>query len=666
VVRRLLVGVLVACAAVAGIVVAPPTAAEPPVVEACPVSPVLVNPCRPWLGAASNRYPDVGSGVRAQMEAHERRIGRQVDIVHSYHPPGSVPLSDDERYFIERPDTMAFINWKPASVWADAAGGNDRVDALIDRAADNIASVAPAKIFLTIHHEAENDVSAGACASRWSEGGGAGSPEDYRAMWRNVRERFDARGVDNVVWVMDYMNYPPWDCLVPELYPGNDLVDWVMFNGYGGPRSPDFVGNVQRFYDLLTATSDADHDYLSKPWGIVEWNVRNASAEQGVAYYEQAQAALAANLFPRLHAYMIFDSVGPEGNENRVSYTYDGAMDQRKQNAYNAFANDPRLTGEGTVPDDAEPPTAVVTTPAGDTPVGGPVAVTAEVADDAGVTAVRLIVDGAEVGQDAVPPFTPARLTWDSTAVRNGAHQLQVQVRDAGGNTTVSEPVRVVVRNTGAAPSPGPGPRTPSPEVPVPTPDVPRPPSPPAPPDDPRPAVRTAVTESWLVTVSWTPAGDGSGVGGYHVYRDDREEPIATVGAATGSYRDTTVVAGQTYSYRVVAFDGRGDTGAPSAPVAAATAPATDAVGGTRPTDLQVVATRAGNVRLTWTASAHDTDVRGYHVYRDGRYVGDATAETFADFGLESDTCYLYAVVAIDSSANSSLPSMTISARTSP
>jgi hypothetical protein len=729
VVRRLLGGALVACAVALGLAV--PTGAA--AADACEVSPILVNPCRPWLGAASNKYPDVGSGVRAQIEAHEGRIGRQVDIVHSYHPPGSVPLSGDERHFIERPDTMAFINWKPASVWADAAGGNPTVDARIDRAADDIAAVAPAKIFLTIHHEAENDVSAGNCASR-SSVGGAGSPDDYRAMWRNVRERFDARGVDNVVWVMDYMNYPPWDCLVHELYPGNDLVDWVMFNGYGGARNPDYVANVQRFYDLLAETSDADHDYLSKPWGIVEWNIRNATAEQGVAYYEQARAALAANLFPRLHAYMIFDSVGPEGNENRVSYTVEGTADRSKQNAYNAFANDPRLTGDGSVPDDAEPPTAVVTTPDGAAPVSGPVAVTAEVADDVGVNAARLLVDGAEVGPDAVPPFTPAQLTWDSTTVRNGVHELQVQVRDAGGNTAVSEVVRVDVRNTGAAPPAGPqlaaprdvravapsgssvrltwsaagddaagylvvrdgvlrarlGPVTnwtdtglddgeryryqvvavdaagnrsaPSAEVAVRTPDLPRP----APPDDREPAVRTAVTESWLVTVSWTPPGNAAGVAGYHVYRDDREAPIATVGPAALAYRDTTVAAGRTYTYRVVAFDGRGNTGDPSAPVGAVTAPATDRVGGTRPADLHVVATRSGNVRLSWTASPDDADVRGYHVYRDGRYVGDARAGTFTDFGLEGDTCYLYRVVAFDSSANVSLPSMTLSATTSP
>src|SRR4051812_46897587 len=180
------------------VVAAQPVAAAP---EGCVVTDTLVNPCRPWLGANVGKYPDVATGLRAQTEAHEQRIGRQLDVVHSYHPPGNLPLTADELYFVNRPDTLLFVNWKPAARWAAAAGGNAAVDAQIDLVADRIAAVAPHRIFLTLHHEPENDVSSGSCTKN-ATGAGAGSPADYRNMWRNVRERFDARGATNVVWAV--------------------------------------------------------------------------------------------------------------------------------------------------------------------------------------------------------------------------------------------------------------------------------------------------------------------------------------------------------------------------------------------------------------------------------------------------------------------------------
>src|SRR5215831_7736788 len=56
----------------------------------CTVSTKLVNSCRPWLGAAANKYPGVTvNDYKAQLLAHESAIGRQVDVAHTYHAVGS-------------------------------------------------------------------------------------------------------------------------------------------------------------------------------------------------------------------------------------------------------------------------------------------------------------------------------------------------------------------------------------------------------------------------------------------------------------------------------------------------------------------------------------------------------------------------------------------------
>src|SRR5690606_27711555 len=105
----------------------------------------------------------------------------------------------------DRVETWLVQNWKPARIWADATGHNTKIDTRIDRAALKIQKLAPKQVFLVIHHEPENDMS-----SPGSMSGKAGSAADYRAMWANVRARFDHLGVDNVVWGMAYMNYPKW------------------------------------------------------------------------------------------------------------------------------------------------------------------------------------------------------------------------------------------------------------------------------------------------------------------------------------------------------------------------------------------------------------------------------------------------------------------------
>ncbi|HCT78623.1 MAG TPA: hypothetical protein DGG94_20105 [Micromonosporaceae bacterium] len=311
----------------------------------CVVSEILVNPCRHWLGARANDYPESAENFRAQTEYHEQRIGRKVDIAHTYSPVGSVPLSSKyDQYMAKRDGTYLFANWKPAEKWRDAGGRSSSVEARIDKAAANIKAIAPKKIFLTLHHEPENDVTTSSGCK--TKPGTSGTPSEYRDMWKHVRERFDAKGVANVVWVMDYMNYYKWDCLVPKLYPGDKYVDWIMFNAYGSGGKANFVDNVTRFQKLLTSLDSPDRKLTSKPWGIVEWGVHDATQAQARSYYQQAAKALSENKLPNLHAYMIFDSPGTHDQGGlRIRYSDAGKTDLAEQDSYRSFANHPKLTG---------------------------------------------------------------------------------------------------------------------------------------------------------------------------------------------------------------------------------------------------------------------------------------------------------------------------------
>jgi hypothetical protein len=96
-------------------------------------------------------------------------------------------------------------------------------------------------------------------------------------------------------------------------------------------------------------------------------------------------------------------------------------------------------------------PTASITQPVAGATVSGAVTLAATAADDVGVASVQFRVDGVNVG--AADTSSPYSISWSSTSVANGVHQMTAVARDAAGNTTTSEVVGVTVSNT-ALPGP--------------------------------------------------------------------------------------------------------------------------------------------------------------------------------------------------------------------
>jgi hypothetical protein len=92
-------------------------------------------------------------------------------------------------------------------------------------------------------------------------------------------------------------------------------------------------------------------------------------------------------------------------------------------------------------------PTVSITAPTGGVNVAGSsVTISANAADDIGVSGVQFKLDGANLGAEVTTP--PYAVTWDSTAVPDGPHTITAVARDADGNTTTSAGVSVTVANT--------------------------------------------------------------------------------------------------------------------------------------------------------------------------------------------------------------------------
>ncbi|CUR54065.1 exported hypothetical protein [metagenome] len=494
--------------------------------EPCRVSAVLVNSCRPWFGGTANNYPDVSGNKLDQLRYFETRVGRQMDVAHTYHVLGDDALNATDLFFVNRPQTILMTNWVLTRDWASADGSNAAVNAAIDSMATSIKAVGDTRIMLTLFHEPENDVTSDPGCPGTAFVGTAGTTEDYTAMWANVRARFDALGVTNVVWVLNYMNYPTWNCVVPHLYPGNDLVDWVVFNAYQqNDTDVSFKHRVDNLYDVLTAASTPQRDYLSKPWGIVEWGIHRATQANTALYYEQARLAAENNTFPQLKYFLVFDQGSPDDADNgslRVAYDAAGAFDQSEQDAFNTYAHTAGLSGAWSTPD-----TSLPTTPA---PFTGTV-----------TELTPSLSWGASSDDDAVASYVVARdgvvvrdttaLTYRDTRAKVGhTYSYTVRAVDLSGNRSApSVRVRLTVKDTVA----------------------------------PRPPRRLrAAPKRHAVVLRWRPASDNVAVTRYVVWRGKHR--LATLKAARDSYRATGLRAHHTYTFVIRARDAAGNLSSPA------------------------------------------------------------------------------------------------------
>jgi hypothetical protein len=297
---------------------------------------------RPLVGAAANGNPGAPPDKISQFDYVEQLVGQPLDVFRDYDPVGTVPLNSNEIYFAQHGKYLD-VNWKPAAHWNEAGGGNATVNAEIDQAATSVRSVAPSTVFLTVWSEPENDVSGGTSCPT-NPNASAGTPAQYRAMWANVEQRFAAAGVTNVVWAMDYAapSNGTWDCLIQSLWPGNSLVDWVLYDPYDRASSDTWASTVGRFYGVLTSKTTATTNFASKPWGLGEFGTcGNTDDTASANFYRQGTAAVEANTYPDLKMYGVFDDVyGPQsGLSCLTNYDAAGQPDPNKQAAFNGLVS---------------------------------------------------------------------------------------------------------------------------------------------------------------------------------------------------------------------------------------------------------------------------------------------------------------------------------------
>lgn len=109
-----------------------------------------------------------------------------------------------------------------------------------------------------------------------------------------------------------------------------------------------------------------------------------------------------------------------------------------------------KLTLYGLQPDslDTQAPGISWTGPAAGASLGGTVTLNASATDNVGVTKVEFLVDSKIVGSSTTSPYS---VSWDTTTVTNGSHNLSARAYDAAGNTSSTANVSVSVSNSTAS-----------------------------------------------------------------------------------------------------------------------------------------------------------------------------------------------------------------------
>ncbi len=580
---------------------------DPP--DPCALTDVLENPCRPLLGAESNGYVP-GATYPVRIAEHEERIGRPLDLVHIY-VTSRPTITDYEKSVASDPDKHALVNWKVSTRWADASDGS--MDEAIDVMGRSLASI-PNKVMFTLGHEPEIHLTPGsdpACPPA-PKTDSRGTAAEYVAMWHHIRERFDALGVDNVVWVMNYLGYVKYFGCAESLWPGNDHVDWVMWDPY--PNTKSYTETVGGFYDHLSTHSDAEHDYLSKPWGLAEWGYPGSDQARAYAMYAEAQATLHTNRFPKLKAYLIWDNLVAGGNDDRVGFDSESNPDPAEQAAYNAFANDPAFSPDSTPPDRV---TGLAT--------GSVTATSVQLSwqpshDEVRVAGYRVLRNGVLVA--TLGPETEA---FTDSGLEDGAtHDYTVVAFDPSGNDS-----------------------PPSAELSATTPDVTAPGA---------PTGLRATPLRHSVRLGWQRPSDNVGVTSYTVHRGS-----ALVGRTTSTtWTDPRPLVGRRVHYRVRAHDAAGNTSPPTGP---ATVTVRDRIAPRDPARAVAMPKRR-RIVLAWAPARDNVRVTRYWVYRGKTRIASlpSTTRWYTHRRLRPGRWYSYRIVALDGAGNRS-PGIRVGAR---
>ncbi len=229
------------------------------------------------------------------VDALQQQIGRRLDIVHIYlTQDGQFPTSSDLA-FVHQGSTL-LVSWAMNDSSAIAAG---QYDGLVEQRAEEIKKIGK-PVFLEWRWEMD----------RPNLQAQVGSPADYIAAWKHIRNIFADQHVTNVAWVWCPTAKGFADGTAGAYYPGDSEVDWICADVYppAGPLS-SFADVAGPFLHWA-----AQHP---KPVMIGEYGVsQNYPPQERVQWLRAVARTVAAD--QQIKALVYFDGPGQQAQSSTV------------------------------------------------------------------------------------------------------------------------------------------------------------------------------------------------------------------------------------------------------------------------------------------------------------------------------------------------------------
>lgn len=284
--------------------------------ERCAPDRKLVPACGAWWGAYIPY--DENSSLTAPVYAFEKKIGRKLDLVYTYHDmsgkptdgelltPDEVELGKERLLMLAWESTVwkekHHAGWSETQLgWKNIASG--KYDAsIIDPQARRLKAYGK-RVFFSFDQETDMRIKEG-----------AGTPEEYVAAYRHLRERFERLGVRNVVWVWTVSGYLGNAEKMKALYPGDAYVDWIgmdQYNYFQCHKSPnwlDFDASQRPTYEWLRANISAN-----KPLMLAEFATAPDPGRPERRREWYAEIPRVAPTLPRARAYVHWNRAVPGG-----------------------------------------------------------------------------------------------------------------------------------------------------------------------------------------------------------------------------------------------------------------------------------------------------------------------------------------------------------------
>lgn len=286
---------------------------------ACTLGDLAVPTCGLLWGVAA-KPPGLDT-----VQSIEAKVGRPFDIVYRYHDLfDSIPDKAEKDVLAAGKvlhisiATRDFGGTRPGTyTWAEVAKGT--FDESLRAQARGIASIGK-PVYLTFEQE----------ASQQAKVDRLGPAADFVAAWRHLHELYAQEGVTNAVWVWVMTGAADNLQNAAQLWPGNELVDWISWNVYNqsgcksGEISVDkyvsFADKMRVFYDWVHTDGPALGIDTTKPMMISETGSARYTNDLAKTAEWYASIPTVLEKYPQIRAVTLWASV--DATDTACSYTF--------------------------------------------------------------------------------------------------------------------------------------------------------------------------------------------------------------------------------------------------------------------------------------------------------------------------------------------------------